>query len=331
MKPKKLLSLVFAMALAIGLCSCGPAERSYEAADYILETPYSKDYRILQLTDIHLANKDDRAKQYDFLNLTITSADADMIVLSGDSFTFADKTVAKELFSFIDGFGVPWTISFGNHDEQCYFPIDWLTDTLNEYGSNCLFKDLQDDDVYGNANFAINLTQKDKVKAQVILFDSNRYNYGDYVGYDYIKDNQVEWYKSIVNYTTKQNGSTVPSVVFFHIPLPEFLTAWEEAEKGSSDAKLISGEKNEGVCCPDINTGLFDAMKSLGSTKAVCVGHDHRNNYIINYKGIYLAYGVNSTDRIYYSANMMGGRVIIVKDDGSLEFEDIFHTYEEVK
>lgn len=328
---KKLISAILLLSLCLSLVACGPVQKTYDASDYILETPYKDDYRILQLTDIHLANKDNRKLHLDFMDLTIKDANADMILLSGDIFTFADKAVVKELFDFIDSYGVPWAVTWGNHDEQCYFSIDWLTGYLNEYGSNCLFVDLQDDDIYGNANYAINLTKGGKVVEQIILLDSNRYSYGDYWGYDYIKENQVDWYEKIVNYTAAQNGGkVVPSVLYYHIPVPEFKDAWEATQNGEADAIYIYGERNEKVSCPQYNSGLFDRVLKLGSTSSMNVGHDHVNNSIVKYKGVDFCYGINSTDRIYYTEPMMGGRVLIIHNDNSIDYEHIYHSYDEV-
>ena len=60
-------------------------------------------------------------------------------------------------------------------------------------------------------------------------------------------------------------------------------------------------------------------------------GHDHINNYIINYDGIHFGYGIKATDRVYADDSMLGGRVIKLANDHSLSYEDIYHTYAEVK
>lgn len=334
MKGKKIILTILTVSLCVAmLCGCSYKKVRHKPEEYILETEYKKDFKILQLNDIHLANKDNRREQYDFLDGTITMADPDMIIMCGDLFTFADRTVAKELFAFMDSYGIPWTLTFGNHDEQCYFPIDWVTGVLNEYGSNCLFKDIQDDDVFGNANFAINLMDGNEIKKQIIMIDSNRYNYGEYIGYDYIKQDQIDWYERLVDYTTKENGGeVVKSLAFFHIPLPEFATAWDEVQQGGSkDTEYIYGGQGEPVSCPKVNSGLFDKMLELGSTEGIFVAHDHVTDFIVKYKGIILSYGVNSTDRIYYDDNLLGGRVITIHEDGSLDFNDITHSYEEVE
>lgn len=330
MTTKRIIALLMCLVLLFLFVACGETS-THNISDYYLETEYKPDFRILQLTDIHLANKDNRKYQYDFLDLVIRDAKADMIVIAGDIFTFADKRTAIETFDFLDSYGIPWTLTFGNHDEQCYFPVDWLTEYLNNYGSNCLFRDIHGDDVFGYANFAINLKENGKVHTQVILLDSNRYNFGEYLGYDYIKKDQIDWYERLVKDTTENNGGVpVPSLLFFHIPLPEFDDAWDASQKGDPDAILEYGDKHEKCCPPDTNSGLFNKALELGSTIGIFVGHDHVNNFRIKYKGIYLSYNINSTDRIYYEDDLLGGQVIVIHEDNTLSFEAITHKYEEV-
>ena len=329
---KRICCAALLACLLLGLASCGRTEVRHDSADYMLSLPYRDDFRILQLTDIHLGNKDNRAAQYPYLDLTIRDADADLILLDGDLFTFADKTVAKELFAFLDGYGTPWTVTFGNHDEQCYFSIDWLTSYLNDFGSHCMFRNIPDDDVFGYCNFAIDLRRGGTPFEQIIIMDSNRYYCGDYWGYDFIKPDQISWYERMVEDTASRNGGeTVDSLLFFHIPLPEFADAWEAARNGDPDAVLEYGEKNEDVCAPEHNSGLFNKILSLGSTRGIFVGHDHINNYRVLYHGVYLSYGINSTDRIYYEDGMLGGQVITVHPDHSLSFDPIYHEYSEVR
>lgn len=332
MKNKSLLFIgVFTMCLS----ACAKSGVNHDISEYILETSYSDDYRILQLTDIHLGDKDNYQTHFDFMDLTIEKAHPNMIIVTGDLFTFASKSTAKRLFEFIDSHNVPWTVTFGNHDEQCYFSVDWMTSLLNDYGHNCLFKDIQDDDVQGNANFAINLMQGGHVFEQLIIMDSNRYYFGDYFGYDCFKEDQIEWYSRLVDHTTAQNGGTVvESLMFYHIPLPEVNNAWEEGKdnpaliKNPANSKAEQGEK---PCNPEHDFGFFKTIKEKGSTKGMYFGHDHVNNYIVEYQGIDFGYGIKSTDRVYYGDTMLGGRVITIKNDHSLVYEDYYSTYEEVK
>ena len=337
MKNKALFKISPLFALA--LTSCG---KSYGVKDYMIELPWKENYSILQLNDIHIGIKDDLDLQFKYLERVIKDdeAKADLIVLNGDLFTFANRSTAKRLFSFMDDQKVNWTVTFGNHDEQAYFSIDWLTGYLNKLndkrasgGSYCVFKDLQDDDIMGNGNFVINLMKDSKVKEQIFLMDSNRYNFGEYAGYDYIHEDQIKWYEDVVKDTTTNNGGTpVKSVAFFHIPVPEFETAWEKAKEGSSEVNVVIPQTDkseyEGVAAPKLNTGLFDKMVELGSTNAIFCAHDHKNNYAIEYKGIILSYGVNSSDRVYWDSDLCGGQLNIIKDNGDIEMRQIFKSYE---
>ena len=322
----KFTTLAFISLLALSACGT----REYKPQDYILEMNYKSDFRILQLTDIHLSDKDDRETQFKFLDLLYKDAsNPDLVVVTGDLFTFAGKDTAKSLFNYFNSKKVPWTVCFGNHDEQCYFSVDWLTETLSNLGSYCMFKDLQDDNVNGNCNFVINLKEGDKVHDQLFVMDSNRYNFDlSQLGYDCFKQDQIDWYESVVKYTKEQNGDTVNSLMFYHIPLPEVNPAWEEAKNANA---VIYGEKREASCPPDHDYGFFSKIKDLGSTKAMFFGHDHINNFEVDYQGVKFCYGIKSTDRIYHDEDMLGCQTITIHDDHSLKIDRYYHTYAEVK
>ena len=324
------------LALCVTACS---GVKQYEPKDYILDFNYSSsDLRILQLTDTHIGDKDNVKLHEDFMDLTIKEANPDLIVITGDVFTFASKNTAKDFFKWLDGHNIPWTLTFGNHDEQCWFSIDWLTNVLNKYGSHCLFVDRQDDRVQGNANFAINCKKDGVLFEQLILMDSNRYNYSGYFGYDYFKQDQIDWYSSLVDYTKSQNGNVaVPSLMFYHIPLPEVRDAWAAAKNDKTlimnpvGEGIAEAQQNEEPCNPDYNSGFYKVIKEKGSTHGMYFGHDHINNYVINYDGIHFGYGIKATDRVYADDSLLGGRVIIVHNDHSLSYEDHYHSYTEVK
>ena len=177
----------------------------------------------------------------------------------------------------------------------------------------------------GNSNFIINLMNGENAFEQLVIMDSNRYNYKGYFGYDYFHQDQIDWYSRCVE-------ASVPSLMFYHIPLPEVRDAWAAAKE---DQSLIlnpigEGQQNEEPCNPDYNSGFYKVIKELGSTHGMYFGHDHINNYIINYEGIHFGYGIKATDRVYADDTLLGGRVIVLHDDHSLSYEDHYHTYKEV-
>ena len=203
--------------LAVSLTACGQNGVKHEASDYMIDIAYKDNFKVLILSDIHLGTKDDLKLHYDFMDLSIKDSNPDFIMLTGDIFTFADRRVMNSFFDYMDSKEIDWGITWGNHDEQCDFPVTYMTGELNRRagldGSHCKFIDIQDDDVYGYSNYVINLKQGTDLKYQFYVLDSNRYHYGSYMGYDSIHEDQIEWYERMVG-----ANPVVPSLCFFHIP-----------------------------------------------------------------------------------------------------------------
>ena len=121
------------------------------------------------------------------------------------------------------------------------------------------------------------------------------------------------------------------SLAFFHIALPEYKDAWYEyRDNGYNDTDNVkyvygnAGEKGDIVySSKSYNFGFFDKMVELGSTQGTFCGHDHLNNFALNYKGIQLTYSY-SIDYLAYTGIMKYGlqrgcTIINVKPDGSFE------------
>ena len=322
---KKIFPLIF--TAMVSLTACGGKTYSYKEhlSDYVIELPYKTGFNILQLTDIHISDKDDQDRVYDYIDTLVEDArnkyGVDLIVVTGDLFTFASRWTAQKFFDHLNSYGAYWTVVFGNHDEQTYFPVDWMTSYLTNYGKNCVFKDILQDDVEGNCNFVIHLMKDDKVQEQLIFMDSNRYHFGtDYSGYDYFKDKQISWYSDIVDYTKDINGSAEPakSLMFYHIPLPEVNDAYEY---GNDNEKIIYGEKREKSCPPDKDLGFFKVIDEKNATNGMFFGHDHVNNFEVVYNDVLFCYGLKSTDRLYHDDDMVGYKLISLNDDGSFEMK----------
>ena len=90
-----------------------------------------------------------------------------------------------------------------------------------------------------------------------------------------------------------------------HIPMREVKAAYDEyvaaGEKDTESVKHLggtAGESGQVVYCPEYDEMLFEAICELGSTEGVFFGHDHLNNFVIEYKGVVFSYGYS----IDYSA-----------------------------
>ena len=360
---KKSLYAVPMLALLLGGCV---GQHHYDAKDYFVNgIKWEREsYRVLQLSDIHFAQNDFFDTHFEVMQKTIDKANPDMIIVNGDAFTFATKQTVRTLFNWLDnrtnksGKAIRWSYVFGNHDDQGQYSDDWIPRLLagqvkgTKY-NNVAFVNLPDDDVTGRTNVVLNIEKDNKVVYQIYLFDSHSYNFTKYEGqykklgedyyYDYIKEDQVEWYKRVAEYS-KEQFPGVKSSAYFHIPVPEFQFALDKFFDEDGNAKpeydkkeVLDGDGAEKlVSGPQINTGLFAAMDELGITQSISCAHDHINNFAVKYKAeggkneIYLTYGTHATDRIYFAKNKIGGQVMEISDGGSIKFENIVveHNYE---
>ncbi len=270
--------------------------------------------------------------------------------------TFDNMNSAELVATLMESLGVYWIPVFGNHDTEIY--SKYTREDISKFYSDekwtyCLFENNSDDEVDGYCNQVINIKNSQGLITQSLYtFDTHSYVDGDYLGigwkYDNIHENQVNWYKTNIEKYNKQNVelinasewenkeellntySVVKSLAFWHVPNTEYLDAWNEyveaGYKDTENAKYyygIVGETGKMVYSGVYEDEIFEAMQTLGSTKGIFCGHDHLNNFSIEYKGIRLTYGY-SIDYLAYSGisklgSQRGCTMITVKPDGSFD------------
>lgn len=313
-----------------------------------------RDFRVMQLTDIHIGGgwmslKKD-AMALNAVAAMITAEKPDLVIVTGDiaypvpfqSGTFNNKFGAEIFTTLMEKLGVYWTVSFGNHDTEAY--SYYSREDISDFYENrkfCLYQP-GPSDVDGYGNQIINVkNSKGLITQSIFLFDSHSYTDGDFLGllwkYDNIHENQVQWYKdSVLSLNahnaaiTGDNSSVVSSSAFFHIPLTEQRDAWYEyIDNGFKDTENVefvygvAGEDSK-IVYPGIGEdNLFETMLELGSTKAVFCGHDHENNFSVNYKGIRLTYAMSvdylAYPGIYKQGSQRGCTMITYSPDGSFD------------
>ena len=298
------------------------------------------DFNIMQLTDIHIGGgflsfKKDRMAM-NAVAAMISEEKPDLVIITGDmtyatpqAASFNNKLGVKLLASLMERLGVYWTVTFGNHDSEVYSYYSrekvsgFYTDP--EY-THCLYEP-GPEEVDGFGNHIINVKNSDGLITQsLIMLDSHAYTDDDPLGvrwlYENIHENQVDWYRANVEELTAQNaarlselgleatGESVSSLLFFHIPLVEYLDAYteysENSFKDTADVKYIRGvigESGKFVYCGAGEDNLFE---SLDGTKAVFCGHDHLNNIQLEYKGVRLCYGMSSDYLAYIGISKKG-------------------------
>ena len=301
-----------------------------------------RDFRVMQLTDVHIGggflSVEEDKKVINAIAAMVAEEKPDLIIVTGDvSFAVPyisgtiNNAIAHRMFMrLMERLGIPWTIVFGNHDSEAYnyynrAAVSKMYD--DESLEHCLF--IPDGDLSGEGNHVINVKNSaGLITESFYMIDTHAYTDKDPLGikwdYDYVKEDQIEWYADKVDAHKAANAAVYASLteeektafadllepkslMFMHIPLTEVKTAYDEYvannRQNTENVTYIrgfDGETDEVVYCSRTDVALFETVKELGSTKALFYGHDHLNNFVLEYKGITLSYGY-SIDYLAYS------------------------------
>ena len=281
-----------------------------ELGEVSIKLKEDRNLKVLQLTDIHIGNgpftvKKDK-KAISAICSLIEHVVPDLIVLSGDMvfpvsvITGSNDNLAalKALTSLIEAYKTPWTLCFGNHDAESMAKFskseicNYLESDELEY---CLFN-RGPSELDGMGNHLINVYNFDNSFNSTIFFLDNGMYLGEtqLSGYQEITESQTNWYREKVENFSVYYGKTIDSYVYYHVPGKEYELGWESYKNGLEDSTYFfgqAGEKNERISCPSELGTFFPTVIELGSTKAIFCGHDHLNDFSIEYKGVRLTYG----------------------------------------
>jgi hypothetical protein len=214
---------------------------------------------------------------------------------------------------------IPFAVTWGNHDDEQGMSRQELFDLIKDIPNN-LTSTVQG--VTGVTNFVLPVKSADGKKESAVLyvFDSNSYSTLPKKvvdGYGWIALDQIDWYTKTSNeLTAKNGGQPIPSLAFFHIPLPEY------HEAVLDEKAYLVGTRKEVACAPKINTGLGASMLQAGDVMGVFVGHDHVNDYVVNWRGILLGYGrYTGGSTVYHDIPQGNGARIIELTEGKRAFK----------
>lgn len=316
-------------------------------------TKTTDDFRILHLTDIHIGGslysyrKDMKALRACYAEIEHTHPD--LVVVTGDlcfplgimSMSLNNTAPVGQFAAFMRNTGIPWVFTYGNHDTETLASankkeLNDVYKSLSYKTSGNLLYPYTQPDVMGRNNQLIEIRNQDgTLNTGLFMIDSNAYTGEGINVYDYIHDDQVDWYAGEVGRMNAEAGHTVNSMVFFHIPLQEYKTATELYLDGSDEVRYFFGENpgdhggitNDLVCCSDYPSKMFDTALELGSTTGFFCGHDHYNNASIEYKGIRLTYGMSidylAMPGIEKETKQRGAELITLHSDSTWDLEQI--------
>jgi len=344
---KKLISIILAVSILFSLCICANAAQNDE-----LTFGDDGKFTVLQITD----PQDDHYPAYDMVNLikiSIEQTNPDLIVYTGDivedsrigdigidgeslregvevdSFeqTLSNVKVACEaVFAEAEKRNIPFAITQGNNDHNCGISnSDWLE--IYKTYENCLVTD-ESNDADGRIDFNLEIKDADGTTAfNIWLMDTAGSS---------VTDEQLEWYKNESAALKEANdGKTVPSILFQHIPTSDIGYFFEECEMWDEGARLVDGKfyrlnkevangYHASAAAPTAEPSVqFKAWKECGDVLGAYFGHWHTEGYTGTYDGIELGmtYGCE-----FAKTGPYGIRVFTIYEDGS--FENELYTYE---
>lgn len=288
------------------------------AQSHVIKFNADGKFKIVQFTDVHY-KKDTKESvvAIELINEVLDAEKPDLVIFTGDVIWAKPvKEGLDEVFAPVISRNIPWAYVFGNHDDEFGMSRQEIMDYVIQK-PYCVAQS-GDKALQGVGNYILEVKDRDNdaIAALLYLLDSGAYTPIKGLGtYNWFNSNQVEWYqKESAAYTHENKENPYPALAFFHIPLAEY-----PLMTTAKDAKII-GEKREDECNGKLNTGMFAAMKQAGDVMGTFVGHDHDNDYIGNYYGIYLAYGrYSGGNTVYNNLGKNGCRIIEMKE-GKREF-----------
>lgn len=247
--------------------------------------------KILLIADVH--NKPRGSKRtLKTIKNAIEKINCDLIVFLGDTVhgPATPNNYEYYLRQVLDLTGEkPFATVFGNHDDECKTTKEDILRVLKTY-NNCLTQ---------KGDYVVEMMGE-----TLVFVDSGSYYDGEGSYYDVVKEEQISFVLSRIK------GKK--AILFQHIIVPDIMEAIDEYThkvKGAirdgkkyykfKDNVDYSGVLGERPCPPDINTGELE--KLAAHLKAMCFGHDHKNSFELELKGVKLIQcagsGYNSYDK----------------------------------
>ncbi len=341
---KKFISVMLCVVmLAATLCFGASAEKDYGK----LQFNDDGTFKIMQVADLQ-DNMQLNGAVKAFLEEAIKQEKPDLIVLTGDNISGGScrtdflkswdrnrcERAIDEFMSIFEEYEVPVAMVFGNHDDENALSKEELFDIYEEY--DCFIGTDEGDALYGCGTYNLPIyssEDSEKMAYNLWMFDSNTYD-EELGGYDYVHDDQVEWYVNKSNELKAANGGeVVPSMAFQHIIVKEIFDLIESGEniEGSmlhQDGKdyvfkegvLKAGYLKEYPCPGTRPSKQFPAMVNQGDVVAMFFGHDHNNTFEVTHSGIDLVATPGFTFNSYGNEDR-GIRIINLNEEDTSTYE----------
>lgn len=295
-------------------------------------------FTIVQFTDIQECYPVD-GRTIRLMEAVLDEVNPGLVVITGDMVS-ETCTATSKVSGTIDEIAapmierqIPWIVTFGNHDEDhtpstgmdadamlaLYMSLPFNMNKPSPRGiSGC-----------GVMSLPLHGTRDNSPALILWCLDSGRYApqeplpvpRGHKPDYMWIEKDQILWYSKTSMYYENLCGRKIPGLMFFHIPLAEFEEMWSLQE-----IYPVSGEMNEEVSAPFLNSGLMKTVLNRGDIRGIFTGHDHVNDFQGIYRGVLLAYGSSAGFGTYGLKGkdphrLRGARIIRINNTSGFKLE----------
>ncbi|KAK8803245.1 hypothetical protein WA158_000939 [Blastocystis sp. Blastoise] len=250
------------------------------------------DFKIVQFTDLHYGEDNCEDETYKCMQMVMKVAKPDFMAFTGDLIAGENwdhtqgwhEKLWRQWSNIANETQTYYGITLGNHDPNGELTSKEIMelDQTNPWS----LSEVGPEECSGTSNYVIpvyDYKNNTKVIFNIWFLDSQYKSCAGIGGAACIEIETIEWYYKKSKELEKQYNRIIPGIAFFHIPTQEFMYAW--------DNNSPVGHKDQLASCPRLNTGIIAAMIKRGDIKAVYCGHEHKNDFIVNYESISLALG----------------------------------------
>lgn len=290
-------------------------------------------FRIMQIADVQecaTVNPD----TIKLMTLALEKEKPDLVVFTGDQIygihpSFYNKNrkelarkVLKEIIAPTEKAGIPFAVTYGNHDCQVGLSNAEQADIYAESPFNISGEPHSDGD---RGTFRLPLYDEESHIFDIYLFDSNgQAPTGEYLP---VSEEQINWFRA-EREKAREDGKYTNSIAFQHIPVPEFYDVIKRVKFGTKGAveafRKHKGEwyvlpeeilksggfMGETPATPDRNSGQLEALREKGNVLGLLVGHDHINSFVAEKDGIKLIYTQGAGFNVYGPGRNRGVRIV---------------------
>lgn len=307
----------------------------------MLKIGNTNEFRILIIADIQDI-KPLKKKKQKRLEMLIKRSKPDLIVLLGDMIfglaTNSEKWVSRIVDSILKPINeskIPFALVSGNHDMDSRVSIDKQIEMF-KCSSGCLTPLISEREHKGSYSLIV-YDHENEPCIQLVFHDCGKTHFLRSNWYDPASNDQIEFEKIAFS-----EYREIPAFVFQHIPVPEINKLIIHTDKETENTVRIkkhgksqfiqlkdskSGRLGEQPCPPKNNSGQFRNWTRNENVKAAVFGHDHKNSFCGLIDGIMLIQTAcaGSGFSCYGDDDIRGGRLLIIKQDGSFTTEELLY------